>query len=278
MKRVIGKKRRQNNKKVWIIILIICVVAILIGACYEIISNFDILKKLFEGDNGNKTATTTNVEVLSTTEPEIEEITAPNIDATKIDNPIDFIDLKNKNDEIYAWIYIPGTKVNYPVCQSKSDDNFYLHNNIYKKYQYEGAIYSQAANTLDFTDRVTVLYGHNMADHSMFGDLHKFEDEKFFYEHKDMYVYTPSHKLTYEIIAAYQYDSKHILNTFDFSDDSIFENYLDSIKNPKYNLKNVRKDLALNTSDRILTLSTCLNSGYGRYLVQGVLITDELTE
>ena len=50
------------------------------------------------------------------------------------ENPIDFASLKAKNDDVYAWIKIPNTKINYPVVQSKVDDNFYLNRSIDKKY------------------------------------------------------------------------------------------------------------------------------------------------
>ena len=68
----------------------------------------------------------------------------------------------------------------------------------------------------------------------MFRDLHKFRnDETFFDKNKYIYVYTPGHILTYEICAAYRYDNRHILNSFDFSDSEVFKEYLETVKNPK---------------------------------------------
>ena len=43
--------------------------------------------------------------------------------------PVDFVSLMDVNPEVYAWITIPETKVNYPVLQSGEDDNFYLNLN-----------------------------------------------------------------------------------------------------------------------------------------------------
>ena len=100
-----------------------------------------------------------------------------------VENPINFDELSKLNPDLYAWIRIPNTAVDYPVAQSSnSDDNFYLHHNYLGNYEFAGTIYSQRHNSKDFVERVTVLYGHNMLNGSMFADLHKFSDEEFFEE------------------------------------------------------------------------------------------------
>ena len=38
--------------------------------------------------------------------------------------PIDFASLKETNPDIYAWIEIPDTNVNYPIVQSADDDSY----------------------------------------------------------------------------------------------------------------------------------------------------------
>lgn len=194
------------------------------------------------------------------------------------ENPIDFDSLIKQNPDIYSWIYIPNTNINYPVLRSATDDNFYLDHDIDGNYSYAGAIYSQFCNKRDYSDRVTVLYGHNMADGSMFANLHKFSDKDYFDENRYMYVYTPDRKLTYEIVSAFVYDDRHIMNSFDFDDDKVYQEYLDSVLNPRSVNSNVREGITLDTDDKLLVLSTCLNSGSGRYLVQGVLVNDEQTK
>ena len=39
-------------------------------------------------------------------------------------NPVNFKKLQSHNDEIYAWIQVDGTEVNYPIVQSTVDDEF----------------------------------------------------------------------------------------------------------------------------------------------------------
>lgn len=196
------------------------------------------------------------------------------------DNPIDFSLLKKRNSDVYSWIRIPDTKIDYPVVQAdrNTDDLFYLNHNINKKYKFEGMIFSQKKNSKKYTDPVTVLYGHDMKNGSMFHDLHKFENKDFFDEHDTIYIYTPGHILTYKIISAYIYDNRHILNTFNFAEKKDIQEYFNSITAPKSMTCNVREGASLSPDAKILTLSTCTSSDSQRYLVQGVLINDERTK
>lgn len=195
-------------------------------------------------------------------------------------NPINFKELTDLNPELYAWIRIPGTVIDYPVAQSiDNEDNYYLHHNYLGNYEFAGTIYSQRHNTRYFIDRVTVLYGHNMLNGTMFADLHKFSDKDFFEENEFMYIYIDGHILTYRIFAAYEYDDRHILNSFEFHDDEVYSRYLNDCLNPHSANSVVREGVELTTDDKIITLSTCTNYNASmRYLVQGVLIKDERTQ
>lgn len=212
-----------------------------------------------------------------TTLPEQVDHTV-SVKVQSIDSPVTFDELRKQNSDIYAWIYIPDTNINYPVLQSSTDDNFYLDHNVYKNYSFPGAIYTQSCNKKDWSDRVTVLYGHNMASGAMFANLHYFSGRSFFDSHPYIYVYGENRKLVYKVVSAFAYDDKHIMNSFDFTNDKVFEDWLTMSKNPHSTMKNVRDDVELDLNSKMIVLSTCLNSGSGRYLVQGVLVRDEHTE
>lgn len=220
-------------------------------------------------------------EQKETPQPTTPEPAASSTATELPDNPIDFVQLKSDNPDIYAWIYVPGTDVNLPVLQSIVDDNYYLDHNDAGEYAVEGAIYSQSLNKTDFSDPVTVLYGHNLVNGSMFSTLHYFEDSQFFAEHDTMYIYQLGHILTYKIVSAYQYDDRHILNSFDFTDPSVVRSYFDYVVDPASMVVNVRDGVQLQSSDKILQLSTCTDTIYHtdtRYLVTGVLISDQQTK
>ncbi len=197
-----------------------------------------------------------------------------------VDNPIDFAALKEKNPDVCGWITVPNTNVDYPILQSQpgEDNDYYLTHNIDRKYSSSGSIYIQRNNSNQFTDRNTVIYGHNMKNKTMFRTLHNFRDPKFFAENEYFTIYTPGHIKTYHIFSAYRYDNRHILNSFDFTDMSVFQEYLDFATNPQSMIKNVRSGVKVTADDQIVTLSTCISDPRYRYLVQGVLIKDELTK
>lgn len=199
-------------------------------------------------------------------------------DAETVENPIDFATLQAENADIYAWIYIPNTNVNLPIVQSATDDGYYLDHDETGEFTVAGAIFTQKANSTDFTDPVTVIYGHNMANDSMFGTLSNFEDEQFFNDNEYFYIYTPDSILTYQIVSAYQYDNRHILNSFNFSNASEREEYFNYVLNPTSLIKNVREGVEqLSTDDRIVQLSTCRGDSNVRYLVTGVLVDEQAT-
>lgn len=196
------------------------------------------------------------------------------------DNPIDFAALQAKNPDTAAWIKIPGTIIDYPVMYSgKSGDgkDFYLNHNSDKQSHRAGAIYMQDINSADFTDPNTVLYGHNMANGSMFSWLHQYKKKAFFDENRTIIIYTPGHILTYEIYSAFHYDDRHILYSFDFSDEESYAAFLQQTLNPTSMVKQVREGISVTTNARIITLSTCTGSNTQRLLVVGVLTDDQKT-
>lgn len=193
------------------------------------------------------------------------------------DNPVDFAQLKEINAELYAWIRIPGTQIDYPVAQHQGEDqSFYLHHDMYQNPRFSGCIYSENLNKQDFTDPVTVLYGHNMKNGSMFQNLHQFRKQEFFDEHQYIYVYTPEKTYIYQIFAVYPYDDRHILKSFDFSDEQVLADYLKDCQNPHSMEALVRSDVELTTDMPILTLSTCIGGRTEeRLLVQAVLLYEK---
>ena len=276
----------KSKKGVLIAVIVICAL-IALGACgylvYKTISS-DAEEKVYDN---TASSFASNIDVEGTTAPKVDGTTKPEetkvarpdkVDTDTKENPVNLEELSAMNPDIYSWIYIPDTNVNYPVAQSEEEDNFYLDHDVYKNYSFPGTIYTQSCNSLSYNDRVTVLYGHNMLNGSMFATLYNFSDKTFFDEHPYFYIYTADRKLTYEVVSAFEYDSRHIMNSFDFKDDAVFQDWLDQAKNPRSLNSNVRDSVNLGLDSKLVVLSTCLNYGDGRYLVQGVLVSDEKTE
>lgn len=191
---------------------------------------------------------------------------------------VDFADLQeNTNGDIYAWIHIPDTKIDYPVLQHPTDNSYYLNHNLDGSRGYPGCIYTEDYNKKDFTDPNTVLYGHNMKNGTMFAGLHKYGDSEYLEEHPYIYIYTEEGLLAYEIFAAYQSGDEHILYAHDgFEDRKVYGKYLEEILNMR-SMGSVLKEGAEVTEDsRIITLSTCISGKPdNRFLVQGVLLNGD---
>ena len=190
--------------------------------------------------------------------------------------PIDFAALQEKNPDIYAWIKIPGTPVDYPILQSATDDAYYLNITVDGTHGLPGSIYTEHANAKDFSDFNTVIYGHHMKNRTMFGSLHKYRDEEFMKENATIYIYTTDSILTYEVFAAVTYSDDHLLNTFDFSKEGDRQRYLDSIYAIRDMNSPIREDVKVDTNSRIITLSTCIGGQpNNRLLVEAVLVDEQ---
>lgn len=211
-----------------------------------------------------------------TGESDGEETKLPDDIFLDMKNPIYFEKLQKINSDIYAWIRIPDTNIDYPIVQRAGDDGYYLRRDIYRKPKVAGSIFTEDCNSKDFTDPNTVIYGHNMKNKSMFQNLHLYEDPDFFEENPYVYIYTPDCVRVYKVFAAYAYDDRHLMHAFDFDDEKVFAQYLEDIKGVRSMSRNVREDVEVTSADRIITLETCIKwQTNSRYLVQAVLMKEE---
>lgn len=218
----------------------------------------------------------------------LPDLSDEEIDETVLyDNPINFEAVKKDYPDTCAWIQIPGIDIiNYPIVRSapEADDNFYLDHDAEGNKARKGAIYIQKLNTADFSDPNTLIYGHNMADGSMFGKLYdnntkQFLNKEFFDQHRTIYIYTPGHILKYEIISAFVYDNRHIYNAFFKSkDEDARMEFFNTCTNPETLKKQVLEGATLDVDDKIITLSTCTASKSERFLVVGKLVQDIKTK
>lgn len=269
-------KRQSSNA--WKVVFIIALALVIVGLAFICV----YLYKLYTSGNEydyimDKISATEAPSIYGDTEDAPLDNVAPEEVFDRVNGGINFTELQKINPDLYAWIRIPNTMIDYPIAQYPGDDNeYYLKHNMYKESAFAGCIYTEKLNKKDFSDPNTVLYGHNMLNGSMFRHLHKFRDKDFFDANPYIYIYLPERTLTYEIFAAYEYDYRHILNSFDFSDKKVFKEYLDYAQNPVNAMMANTRQMNVTTDDKIITLSTCLGDyATSRYLVQGVLIKDE---
>ncbi len=255
------KNKVRKGLGILMILLSVCCIGFIVWYEYHKADNADVYSKVQKEAVDNKKKDTDSSDNTEQKDTYV--------------SPIDFDSLKETNSDIYAWIEIPDTKINYPIVQSAEDDTYYLNHTIDGKSGYPGSIYTESLNAKDFSDYNTVIYGHNMKDGSMFQGLHAYEDSQYLTEHPYVYIYTPEKKLTYRIFAAVVYGNEHILNSYDFTDAYQRQLYLNSVLGSR-NMKDSRDEsVQVDTDSHILTLSTCIGGQpENRYIVEAVL-TDE---
>ena len=269
--------RRKNSKRGWVIVLILAVIGF--GVSIGCVGWY-----LMERRAENEAMAQLREEIVSTPTPTPEQnIAAPEADnfeepeftgeregeaaavpegvVDSANHTVDFAALSEINSELYAWIYVPDTNIDYPVAQhmDPNDQKYYLNVDFYGGGRYAGCIFSEIGTAKDFSDPMTVLYGHNMLDGSMFGNLHLFADPDFFDEHPYFMIYTKERILVYHIFAGYHYDNRHLMNSFDFRDPAVFGQYLADIRTLHTPVKNIREEAYPTAEDKVLTLSTCIS-------------------
>ena len=206
----------------------------------------------------------TEVEVVQETETDPadvadEEEEEPEV-GPALEIAVDFDALHEVNQDIFSWVFVPGTSINYPVLQSPEelDTDYYLNTNLDGTAGYPGCIYIQKRNQKDYSDPLTVLYGHNMKNGTMFATLHSYEEETFFQENPYIYISTEEETIVYRIFAAVWYDNRLILDYYkDFTEEGSLTEFLDSLSNYPGNFN---EDITVDEqSDTVIGLSTCVS-------------------
>ena len=200
--------------------------------------------------------------------PPASELSEPVSDMAEYESPVDFATLKAQNPDIYAWIRINGTCVDYPIVQRTGDNNYYHRRNFLGEHEWNGCIYTEDHNALDFNDKVTVIYGHNIYSGKMFGDLINYTDPEYFKNNAEMTVYLPDGEKKYELYGAITFDNRHLLYYNDYEVPSQFKELVDTLNNT-HNLTSVISDsVTIDGDDKLVILSTCYyNQKDKRFLV-----------
>ncbi len=99
------------------------------------------------------------------------------------DDSLSFDQLRSINPDVFAWLTVYGTSIDYPVLQAK-DNLVYINTDAEGNYSLSGAIFLDSRNANDFSDYNSIIHGHHMAASAMFGDLSKFNDQTFVDTHQ----------------------------------------------------------------------------------------------
>lgn len=170
---------------------------------------------------------------------------------------IDLAALQEKNPDVLGWIFLPDSKINYPILQGE-DNEYYLKHTWDGVPNSVGSIFMEARNTPDFSDFNTILYGHNMGNGSMFAHLHRYYNHTYWEKHPYVYLLNADGIFRYEIFSSYKAEVDSSTYGLSFHQTETRVNFLEAaIEN-----SDIDTGIEPSVTDRILTLSTCSGSGY----------------
>lgn len=198
-----------------------------------------------------------------------------------------------KYPDVYTWIEIPGTAavlgtdkdLSYPVAQHPTDRSFYLNHDLDGNKSQPGTLFTESfaedkyINGVTLDDPVTVIYGHNQANRTMFGGLQTYMGKMNYSDPQYIYMYLSTvdglRRMTYQIVGGVQYDTSHIIYYHDFTNADVFNDFFSQLwkeTDSTTNLDGTNRPVA---GDKVLILSVCKNGDdHHRYLVVAKLVED----
>ena len=259
---------RRNRKRNIVSNLILGIaVAIFIFSAYKLIS---IYSEYHKGDKEYDNIVEDAIEIQASKEEETEKEEQGQKPKVHASLKVDFEKLKKVNKDIVGWIqFDEPEKINYPIVRGEDNDK-YLTTTFEGKKNSSGAIFMDVLNAGDFSDRNTFIYGHNMKNGSMFGQLRKYKTKDYYEQNPYFYIYTPDGKeVKYQIFAVSVVEDTSRSYTRFFNNDEEYLDYLNYLKS----IAGYDTGVELTADSKIISLSTCTNvSETQRLLVHGVKI------
>lgn len=240
----------MKKKKVIRCIISVCLVAVIVFSLYNLFIIGNEYAEISEADKAIQS----------------EYVSNDSEDEDSGGFTVNWQELLKRNSDVIAWLYIPDTGISYPLLQGNTNDQ-YLRRDIDKKYSKAGCVFVDCNNYNPFIDFNTVIYGHNLANSSMFSNLKKYSNQSYADEHPIIYIYFPDDTcLEYKVFSFHKVNalSTDVYNTF-VADEGAFINTMKAGSKIKTNADE-------NDILSVITLSTCTNvDKEERYVLHAVL-------
>lgn len=181
--------------------------------------------------------------------------------------------LWEENHDLAGWLTIDALDVDLPVLFTPEDPEHYLHRGFDGSYAYSGCLFLGEDWTPEGSH--AIIYGHNMKDGGMFGNLDRYKSREFALLHPTLRFDTLTEEREYAVAAAFyaQAYSAGAPGGFryyqytDLSEEAVFDEYLRQVREAA--LYDTGAEIQF--GDRLLTLSTCsYHRKNGRFVVVAV--------
>ena len=258
-------ERRGGRKKKRVAFDVVTTTILIVAICVFAFSLFQLVKMLIPYYSGGKEYDKLKDKAITI------ETTKDSEDTSEARFKVDFDVLLQENPDTVAWIrFDEPSIISYPVVKS-ADNKEYLTKTFTESDNKLGAIFMDMRNTSDFSDKNTMIYGHNMKiGGEMFSQLKEYEEESFYKEHPNFYIYTPDGNVaTYQIYSVGVVKDTSEGYTYQFADDAAFASFLEATKASSLYDTGVE----VGNDSQIVTLSTCTREGNDdRTIVHGVRV------
>lgn len=211
--------------------------------------------------------TAPDVSPAPTAAPAVTPTPAPTPEA--VVNP--YRDAFLSNEDMSAWIQIPGTVIDYPVMWTPEDEEYYLYRDFDGSSNKNGCLILDTDSCVDPLTTNLIIHGHNMKSGAMFGSLTDYEQEAYYREHKDIILYTETCQRNYEVIAVFRSQvfrkSEDVFKFYKFFQADTQEEFDDFYNNIK-EMSLYDTGVTAEFGDHFITLSTCVyHVENGRFVV-----------
>lgn len=229
--------------------------------------------------------TENNIVVLETTmaTAEMEETTTSTAETTIVETgPREILEELAgdyaSNPDLAGWITIDGTKIDYPVMYTPDDGEKYLRKDFKGNFSVGGLPFIEDGCSLDPESDNLIIYGHNMANGTMFNNIMNYQQKNFWEAHKTFTFKTLYEERTYEVISAF-YDRVYLKTDTNFK----FYQFIDARDEAHFNEAITyykehdlyETDVTAKYGDDLITLVTCAyHVDNGRFVVVARRVAD----
>ena len=170
-----------------------------------------------------------------------------------------FGELMKINSDVCGWVTINNTQIDYPIVRAENNMK-YLRTDLYGNYSVAGSIFMDSRCNKNFNDPVSLVYGHHMANRSMFGDIDLYKDADFFRNNQSGTLITKDKNYPLTVLGFFLKPKNDdvLFNPERFTYDN-FQSFLKYIEtDARYFNKNLIEEVKYAPSTpKILILSTC---------------------
>lgn len=268
-----GGNKRKLTKLEWTLVFVAGVLLLVLIAML-------IFKPFFEIPEITPSTSPSTEQPTTTAPPTTQTIPLETVMETEPVMLAEYADLVAQNPEMVGWVKIENTPIDYPVMYTPDEPFKYINRSFEGKKNAYGLPFVDQVCSMDPESQNLIIYGHNMNNGTMFGELMEYEKESYWKEHPIIEFSTLYEKRQYEVVYAFRdrvyYNYEQVFKFYQYVEPIDEAHFQEAVRN--YEEKAIYDTgIELEMDDRLITLVTCAHHvKYGRFVVVAREITDDV--